>query len=195
MLEYLKQLDLKMLLAVNGMHTPFLDSCMLFITHRYSWIPFYVLIVVFLYLKRKREFIWAVFFLIVAVVCSDLFASAFMKPLFQRLRPCHNDAVNGLLYMLKDTCGGKYGFVSSHAANTFALATFLFLLVGKEFKWISWVFAWATLVSLSRVYLGVHYPFDITAGALAGVAIARIFFEAFRYVVRKEFLMKKKAAV
>lgn len=195
MLEYLKQLDIKMLLAVNGIHTPFLDTCMLFITHRYSWIPLYVLIILFLYLKKKREFIWALFFLVIAVVCSDLFASAFMKPMFQRLRPCHDDSVNTLLYMLKDTCGGKYGFVSSHAANTFALATFLFLLFGKEYKWISWMFAWAALVSLSRVYLGVHYPFDITAGALAGIVIARIFFEAFRFAIRKEIFMKKTTAV
>jgi len=185
MLEYFKQLDLKILLAINSLHTPFLDKCMLFITHRDTWIPLYICILIFLFIKDKKKFPLVVFCIIGAIVCSDLFASAFMKPLFQRLRPCRNEDINPMLYLIKDVCGGKYGFISSHAANTFALATFLTFYLGKEYKWIFLFFIWATIVALSRVYLGVHYPADIAVGALAGIIIATIFYNLYKILVKK----------
>ncbi len=193
MLDYLKQLDVKFLLAINGLHNSFLDECMLVITSRFTWIPLYALIIGFLFWKKKSEFWLALVFIIAAVVCSDLFASSFMKPFFHRLRPCHDTSINGLLYLLKDSCGGKYGFVSSHAANTFGLATFLFMWLGREYRWIELFFIWALLVSLSRVYLGVHYPFDILGGAVAGILIALIFYGGYTYVAKK-IIPKKKGA-
>jgi undecaprenyl-diphosphatase len=192
MLEYLKHLDLKILLAINSIHTPFLDDCMLFISHRYTWIPLYIFIIGFLFLKKKKEFLPAIIFIIAAAVCSDLFASSFMKPFFQRLRPCHNPEVNGLLYLIENICGGKYGFISSHAANTFALSTFLVLYLRKEYKWIFLFFIWAGIVSLSRVYLGVHYPADIAVGAFSGIIMAIIFFYAFRLSLQKFQPIKKE---
>jgi undecaprenyl-diphosphatase len=176
MLDYLKQLDVLLLVFINSLHTPFLDKCMLFITHRYTWTPLYVVIVLFLFFKRKKEFPIVLLFIIGSVVCADLFASSLMKPLFHRLRPCHNHEISSLLYLIKDNCGGRYGFISSHAANTFALATFLFLFLGKEYRWVELLFIWAAFVSLSRVYLGVHYPADIAVGALSGILIALLFY-------------------
>ncbi len=190
MLEYLKHIDVKFLLAINGMHTPFLDDCMLLVTNRFTWIPLYVLIIAFLYWKKQRTFLLILFFIILTVVCSDLFASSFMKPLFQRLRPCHDIRVNTFLYMLKDSCGGKYGFVSSHAANTFGLAMFLFLLLRNEYRWIGLFFFWAALVSLSRVYLGVHYPFDILVGGMSGIVMAVIFYSLYRFCLRKNIFIR-----
>ncbi len=190
MLEYLKELDVKLLLWVNGGHTSWLDSSMLFVTHRYSWIPLYVLIVAFILLKKKKECWIALICIVAGVICADLFASSFMKPLFQRLRPCHDPFVHSLLYRIKDTCGGKYGFISSHAANTFALSVFLFRWFGKEYPLTALFFFWAAVVSLSRVYLGVHYPSDIIAGALAGLLIGTISFYLFRFFVRKKILIK-----
>ena len=179
MLDYLKQLDTKILVFINGLHTPFWDSCMLIITHRYTWIPLYIAIAFFLFLKRKKEFPIVIVFIAVAIICSDLFASSLMKPLFHRLRPCHNEEISRWLYLIKDNCGGTYGFISSHAANTFAFITFLFLYLGKEHKWIPLLFIWAGIISLSRVYLGVHYPSDITVGALSGTLIAFLSYRLF----------------
>jgi undecaprenyl-diphosphatase len=185
MLDYLKHLDNHVLLFINSLHTPFLDGCMLFITHRFTWIPLYVAVVVFLFLKKRSDFIVVILFITAAIVSADLFASSFMKPFFQRLRPCHNNEINIFLYLIKDNCGGKFGFISSHAANTFALSTFLYLYLGKEFRWIEIFFIWAIIVSVSRVYLGVHYPSDIFAGAIAGIVIAALFYYIFTLTKKK----------
>jgi undecaprenyl-diphosphatase len=185
MLDYLKQLDVLLLVFINSLHTPFIDKGMLFITGRNTWIPLYAVIIMFLFFKRKKEFPIVLLFIIGSVVCADLFASSLMKPLFHRLRPCHNQEISSLLYLIKDNCGGKYGFVSSHAANTFALATFLFLFLGKEYRWIKLFFVWAAIVSLSRVYLGVHYPADITVGGLSGILIALLFYYFYTLVQTK----------
>ena len=185
MLEYLKQVDVQLLLTINHMHSTTLDNCMVIITHRYTWIPFYVGIIIFLFLKKRKDFFPILIFLIACVVCSDLFASSLMKPLFQRLRPCHNEQINGMLHLIDNVCGGRYGFISSHSANTFALSTFLCLYLGKEYKWIALLFIWAAIVSLSRVYLGVHYPSDIGVGAIAGMLIAFLFYRGYTIAIPK----------
>jgi undecaprenyl-diphosphatase len=190
MLEYLKQIDVKILLLINSAHTPFLDKCMLVVTHRDTWVPLYLFVILFLFIKRKKEFFLVLLFIIVTVISADLFASSLIKPLFHRLRPCHNSDINGMLYLLKDMCGGRYGFISSHAANTFAFAAFLFLYIGKEYKWIEVLFIWASIVSLSRVYLGVHYPSDIAVGAVSGVLIAALFYYFYTVVRKRIFGIK-----
>jgi undecaprenyl-diphosphatase len=69
-------------------------------------------------------------------------------------------------------CGGQYGFASSHAANAFALATGLWLLLGQQYRWLGWLFLWAIAVAYSRIYVGAHYPLDVLAGAGIGVLMA-----------------------
>jgi undecaprenyl-diphosphatase len=191
MLEYLKQLDLKILLLINGIHTPFLDKCMQVVSERNTWLPLYFFVIVFLFVKKKKPFLLCLLFIIITVICADLFASTLVKPFFQRLRPCHNSDVNGGLYLLKDICGGRYGFISSHAANTFAFATFLFLYIGKEYRWVVLFFIWAAIVSLSRVYLGVHYPSDIAVGAIAGTLMAILFYYIYRLAHKRIFTITK----
>jgi undecaprenyl-diphosphatase len=191
MLEYLKQIDVKILLLINNAHTPFLDKCMLVLTYRETWVPLYLFIIIFLFIKKKKEAVLALVFIILAVICADLFASSLMKPLFHRLRPCHNSDINSALYLLENICGGRYGFISSHAANTFAFSAFLFLYIGKEYKWIEVLFIWASLVSLSRVYLGVHYPSDIAVGAVSGVVIAMLFYYLYTKAHKIIFATKK----
>ena len=89
-----------------------------------------------------------------------------------RYRPCHNLEIKHLLN-LPDGCGGQYGFLSSHSTNVFSLATFLSLVI-KNKKITIFLISWASIVAYSRIYLGVHYPFDIFAGACLGTIIAII---------------------
>lgn len=99
-----------------------------------------------------------------------------------RLRPCHNPELANLVHTINGACGGQYGFVSSHAANTFALAVFVVLVLKKHFKWMfCFMLVWATIVSYSRIYVGVHYPGDVLGGALLGSTIGFLIWKTLVY--------------
>lgn len=105
------------------------------------------------------------------ILIGDRASVEMFKEVFERLRPCHNKRIIFLVHTV-DGCGGQYGFVSSHATNSFSLAFFSSLLLKSKFKWITAVmFLWATLVSYSRIYMGVHFPADILIGAILGSGV------------------------
>ncbi|TAH20145.1 MAG: phosphatase PAP2 family protein [Cytophagales bacterium] len=190
MLEFLDQTDKTIFLLLNGLHQDWLDLPMQTITSTSAWIPLYILIVIFLFWKFKK---FALVFLVAVGLCiaaADQFTSSFMKPTFQRPRPCYDEQISAKVYNYVG-CGGQYGFASSHAANTFALAM-LCWLVGRnlpEKKKIGvFMFAWASLVSYSRIYVGVHYLGDIIAGAFVGISVAYLIFLLFQKFKLKPFL-------
>ena len=103
-----------------------------------------------------------------------------------RLRPCHNLEIANLVHIVNDHCGGQYGFVSSHATNTFALAVFVGLLVKQKVSWLSpALIVWAAIVSYSRIYLGVHYPGDVICGAILGAIIGKFVFMLLNFLNNK----------
>ncbi len=172
-------LDKELLIGINGFHNHVFDTIMLFVSSKFGWIPLYLLLV-FIIIKDYRRNSWIVFFVVgLTIVISDLSSVYLFKNVFQRLRPCYNDELSGLLHMVKP-CGGKYGFISSHAANSFAFAFLIIFLLKEKHRWI-WIvmLLYATIISYSRVYLGVHYPSDVIGGAaigaLIGVGVYRLF--------------------
>lgn len=171
MRDALNQLDTDLFIWLNGHFAPWLDPIMVFATERNSWFPFYALLIGWLAFRYRKQAIWIILTLVAAIIISDQTASALLKPLTLRLRPCHVPALQKLIHPVVD-CGGQYGFASSHAANTFALATGLWLLIGKQYPQTKWLFLWAILVSYSRIYVGAHYPLDVLAGAGVGVLAA-----------------------
>ena len=179
MLEKLQALDRALMLELNSYHSPAFDQAMYWVSHKFFWVPFYLLLVYFII----RQYGWNAFYVLagigLVIAFSDRFTSGFMKPFFERPRPCH-DPLIGYLIHTYDKCGGRYGFASSHAANVFGLATFLWLLLRRTYRFIGLLFLWAILVSYSRVYLGVHYPGDITVGALVGIICAFIIYWLYR---------------
>ena len=165
MIEILKNIDEQLFLWLNGQGHPTLDNFMLFLSAKLVWIPLYLGIIFLLYRHFDIQFWKPLLLIILSVTFADQFTSAFMKPYFERPRPCHEVSLTGQVINV-GKCGGKYGFASSHAANTFALGVFCLTLTRIKWYWL--LVGWAVLVSYSRVHLGVHYPGDILIGGLVG---------------------------
>ncbi|MBT1700678.1 phosphatase PAP2 family protein [Fulvivirgaceae bacterium PWU4] len=193
MIDQLLELDREIFLYLNGFHTPWLDPIMLFITETLSWLPLH-LFLLYLIFKDHQKKGWLVLIgLVLTIVLADQVTSTLMKPYFARFRPSHEPALQSLVHIVNGYKGGKFGFASSHAANTFGVANFLFLLFGKTRKWIVMLFLWAALVTYSRIYLGVHYPGDILVGALVGMLSAMASFWFYRWL-KKIYDNRKKQA-
>jgi len=175
MLDFLKNIDELLFLFLNGLHNDAFDFIMHWITYQQTWYPFYLLLIIWLIWKYKLNGIILIIFIVMAITISDQFTSSFMKPFFERLRPCHNSSISHLVHVV-DGCGGQYGFASSHASNSFALATMLYFFFRTKFKHASILFIWAAVVAYSRIYVGVHYPGDIIIGALVGYLTGLILF-------------------
>lgn len=169
-------IDQQLFLWLNGLHADWLDTVMVAITAMWVWIPLYALLLFMVFKQYGKRGWWILLGVALVILCSDQLSAHVCKPLFHRLRPCFNPELEGLVHLPKGLPGGKYGFVSSHAANTFAVATFLTGVLRKRWHWIGWVlFAWALISSYSRIYIGVHYPGDILCGAALGILIGVFF--------------------
>lgn len=187
-MDILKKIDLldkHIVLSINEHHTYVMDQIMIFFSHKYMPIPIYILLVYLLYkhLGWKNCLYIVLPALVVVISMADYTSSGIFKPWIARLRPCYAlENIN-----LPNGCGGQYGFFSSHAANSFAVATLIFLLLKEKQKNIGYiVFAWAIPVSLSRIYLAVHYPSDILVGMLFGILCGYLV-----YLVSLKFLIKE----
>lgn len=178
MLNYLNDIDTRLLLAINGAHSSWADHLMIILSERWVWLPFYAVLVALIIVKYRWRSWLALVFIALLITTSDRFTSGFMKPFFARLRPCHVESLEKLLY-LPIGCGGAHGFASSHAANSFAAAMFLWLLLHKKIKGIVLLFPWAFMICYSRIYLGAHYPGDVFIGMLIGIALGFLFYRLY----------------
>ncbi len=174
-LEHIIHVDQELFLWLNGMQSAFWDEVMRAITNKFTWIPLYLLLLYGIIAEFRMRAIGYIACILAAVILSDQIASSFFKPYFMRPRPCH-DPVIGHLVNVVTGCGGKYGFVSSHAATGFSIATTVNLLPTKRLLAVRWLFFWAFIYSYSRIHVGVHYPSDILGGALVGVISAFLMF-------------------
>ena len=168
-MDELIRFDQQLLLTLNGSESTYLDNIFLMVTKTGTWIPL-LLVLLFILLKNRpwREVLLFVVSLALVILIADRFSSGFCKPFFHRFRPSHEPALEGLVDLVNDRRGGLYGFISSHAANTFAVCTFVALYLRRHLATLTLIL-WACLSSYSRIYLGLHYPGDILAGALFGI--------------------------
>lgn len=169
LIDQLNTWDNQLLLVVNGLAgNQITDGFMLAMSAKFIWIPLYALLLVLLWKRLgSQSLAYVLLGAFLTVVITDQGSVYFFKETFQRLRPCHNMDLIPHLDLLGRNCGGRFSFVSSHAANVFGVASFVFTL-DRVASGYGAIFFWAFLVALSRVYLGVHYPSDVVVGAFYG---------------------------
>lgn len=169
MLEMLKQLDTEWFLSINnGWQNAFMDWLCPWLRQPKTWIPLYVLAVFFSWKKFNKNAIWVVLGAALLVLICDQFSANLVKNTFERLRPCNDPALKNQVHLLVG-CGGGYSFMSAHATNHFGIAVFFSVIFKQWYPKLIWfALFWAACISLSQVYVGVHYPFDIICGALTG---------------------------
>jgi len=184
MIEALQNIDTQVFLALNSLRCEALDDFARGFSGQWIWVPMYAMMA-WMMLRRYgwRAGVWLVVATAIAVGCSDFVCASVIRPFVQRLRPANPDnPLSEMVNIVGGYRGGRYGFPSCHAANTMALAVATSLLM-KERLYTVFVFAWTILQCYSRIYLGVHYPGDLLAGALVGT-----FFGVSSYLILKNTL-------
>lgn len=185
-METLLALDTALFLWLNDLRATWLDPIMFEISGKRLWIPLYLWLI-YLVFRTPQVRSWGVIVgLVLVIAWADGLTSHVMKPYFQRLRPTHEVAIQDQVHTVNDYKGGLYSFASGHAANSFGVATFLFLMFRGIWSHVGLMFLWAAIVSYSRIYLGVHYPLDIIVGASLGILGAYIGRGFYRYFFEKK---------
>ena len=193
-LQTLDTLDKQWLLALNNDYPAFWDGLMYGISNKLTWIPFYIALIFILIKSLKKQSWLVILALIVCIIIADQVSSGLIKEMVHRLRPSRNPDLENMVCLLKGYRGGKYGFVSSHAANSFGLAMLISLFFRNR-KYTIIVFFWAAIVAYSRIYLGVHYPGDVISGAIVGVGAAMLVYWLFTKVLPDKIVFKKSAEI
>ena len=184
-----EQLDQNLFLFLNSINSPFWDKVMFAISTTLIWVPLYLAIMIYLGIKYKRKILIIIPFIILSVILADQTSVHLFKNGFHRLRPCHEPSLAGMVHLVNDECGGLYGFVSSHASNSFNVALLSLMFIKKRWYTV-FIILWASVVGYSRIYLGVHYPGDVLFGSMLGAMIGWGIYELYELTDNK--LLKDK---
>lgn len=186
MIETLQQLDQNILLFFNGMHNEFFDNFMYAFSGKFIWIPMYASIL-FVMFKRfsMRQVLMLALGIALTITLADQICATVIRPVFERMRPSNTaNPLSALIHIVNDYRGGRYGFPSCHASNSFALAVYASLMLRhRSFTWF--IFGWAIINCYSRMYLGVHYPGDLLVGGIIGAASGFVCYNLTKFVACK----------
>ena len=184
-IQQLISFDQKLLLKLNGSDSLFWDGFMWISTNMLTWIPLaVVLLYVILKNNKIKEALVIIALLGVVIALADQISSGICKPFFARFRPTQDPELMYQIDIVNGYRGGIYGFISSHAANTFGVAVFLSLIFKSGSSAII-LFIWAALNAITRIYLGVHYPGDIFFGTLVGVGVGILIYMIYKKLQQK----------
>jgi undecaprenyl-diphosphatase len=169
-MDTLIQLDKELLIWLNSHNTPFWDVVMMFFTRKEFWIPLYLLLLYQIYKVKGKEAIYWILGAFLLVFLCDQISTQLFKNVFERFRPSHDPSLEGMVNLVSGYKGGRYGFVSSHATNSFGFALFTSLLFRNKL-YTFFIFSWSLLVIYTRIYLGVHFPGDVIGGMILGLIL------------------------
>lgn len=186
MIDQILQYDTDLFIYLNSLGSPTWDSFWLAYTGKFNWIPFYAVLLYLIFRQiGKKPMIITVVVVFLMILVTDQTTNLFKHSL-HRLRPCHLAQIIEKMRLVRSGCGGQYGFFSGHASNTMAAAVFIGLMLKNRFKYILYILiVWGFLMAYSRVYIGVHYPLDITIGMLFGALLGFAFYKLNLFLMKK----------
>jgi undecaprenyl-diphosphatase len=190
MLEKILALDTQLFIYLNGLGSETFDGLWLIITKQFNWIPLFLFLLYLIYKKIGiKQTGYLLLFVAVLILATDQITNLF-KYTFQRLRPCNNPEINAIIRVVQSR--SSFSFFSGHAANTMAVATFLYLNFKKQIKYFGFLFLWPLIFAYSRIYLGLHYPLDILSGYLCGLITGFVMYKAYQWALQKNFPKQTK---
>jgi len=170
-----------MFLWLNHPHNDYWDSFMMLYSGKLIWVPLSVVLLITLFYKTKWQY--AVLFILcmalLATLCDQLSASV-IKPIFTRYRPTHHPDFMTEVLIVDGYKGGRYGFISAHAANGFGVATFISLVFRQRWLTVT-LFSWSLVTCYSRIYLGVHFITDVIGGMMLGSTLGFLVYLLHQY--------------
>jgi undecaprenyl-diphosphatase len=185
MLEKILSLDERLFVYLNSLGSETFDGFWLLITKQTTWIPFFILLFYFIYKKiGQKQTLYLILFVALLLLFTDQITNLF-KHTFQRLRPCNNPEIHAIIRIVQSR--SSFSFFSGHAANTMAVATFLYQIFKRNYSYLWLLFLWPLLFAYSRIYLALHYPLDILSGYFFGALFGFGMFKLYRFVQQKYF--------
>ncbi len=185
MLDKILSLDQKLFVYLNSLGSETFDEFWLLITKQIYWTPLFLFLLYLIFKKLgTKQTLYLVLFIAILLVFTDQITNLF-KNGFQRLRPCNNPEINSFIRIVQSR--KSFSFFSGHAANTMAVATFLYLIFKKDFKYFWLLFLWPLIFAYSRIYLGLHYPLDIISGYFFGALLGFLMFKFYRIAQKRNF--------
>lgn len=185
MLEKILELDKELFVFLNGLGSDTFDGLWLMITKQLNWTPLFIF--VFCLLQRKlgwKKFGFYILFTAVLILVCDQ-TSGLFKWYFQRLRPCNDEELKGIIRIIKSSPIRSFSFFSAHAANSMATTVFTFMILKKYYKHIYLLFLFPLIFAYSRIYLGLHFPGDILTGYVFGATFGFICYKLYqKYILR-----------
>lgn len=185
MLEKILEYERNLFFFLHGHHTTFWDCFMWLYSGMFVWIPLIVILLFcFIYKQKWQEWLTFLASAILLILLCDLLTSHFSKPFFARFRPTHHPAFMNDIQVVFGYVSDNYGFMSGHSANSFGFALFS-SLVFRYRPYTFVIFAWATIMAYSRIYLGVHFVSDIVPGAIFGAVFGFLVYRLYLYIRKR----------